>query len=77
MVDDIRPIAALSARPHAQATRPLDPFFIHFCAESVHTPHSPPKNFYGDKVAGTQLSEFLDMLWEMDLQVGPPPGGHA
>ena len=56
-------------KPDNQATRPLDPFFMHFCTGSVHTPHSPPYTFFGDKVAGTQLTAHLDMLWELDLQV--------
>ena len=53
-----------------QATRPLDPFFMHFCTESVHGPHTPPVAFFGEKVAGTQLTAHLDMLWELELQVG-------
>ena len=53
-----------------QATRPLDPFFMYFCTESVHTPHSPPNTLFGEKVAGTQLAPHLDMLWELELQVG-------
>ena len=42
---------------------------MHFCTGSVHGPHSPPNTFFGDKVAGTQLTAHLDMLWELDLQV--------
>ena len=45
---------------------------MHFCTESVHTPHSPPNVFFGEEVAGTQLTPHLDMLWELDLQVGWP-----
>ena len=63
-------LTRIGAVSDKQATRPLDPFFMHFCTESVHTPHSPPNTFFGEKVAGTQMTAHLDMLWELDLQVG-------
>ena len=51
------------------ADRPLDPFFIHFCSQAAHTPHSPPLAFRGEPVAGKTVSAHLDMVHELDLQV--------
>ena len=42
---------------------------MYFCMAAVHLPHSPPNEFFGEKVAGTQPNAHMDMLWEVDLQV--------
>jgi len=43
------------------------PFFIHYCAEAVHSPHTPPTNFLGTVVAGTTDYPHSDMLVELDV----------
>ena len=45
------------------------PFFIHYCTEAVHVPHSPPVTFEGHPVSGETPSPHLDMLRELDLNV--------
>ena len=45
------------------------PFFIYFCSQAVHHPHSPPDEFMGEKVKGRTHSEHGDMIIEFDLQV--------
>ena len=51
------------------ASRPGDPFYVHYCTEAVHAPHTPPAYFYGDPVAGTTPTAHLDMVAELDLIV--------
>jgi arylsulfatase A-like enzyme len=46
------------------------PFFMHYCTEAVHVPHSPPKEFFGEPVLGEAPSHHLDMLRELDLITG-------
>lgn len=46
------------------------PFFIHYCTEAVHVPHSPPKEYFGSRVMGGTPSAHLDMLHELDLIIG-------
>ncbi len=43
------------------------PFFIHYCAESVHTHHTPPIDFLGTPVEGATPDAFADMLYEMNV----------
>lgn len=45
------------------------PFFIHYCTEAVHVPHSPPVTFEGHPVSGATPSRHLDMLRALDLTV--------
>ena len=45
------------------------PFFIYFCSQAVHHPHSPPDEFMGEAVKGRTHSEHGDMIIEFDLQV--------
>jgi arylsulfatase A-like enzyme len=44
------------------------PFFMHFCSQCVHVPHTPD-TFFEEPVEGTELTKHLDMVHEMDLQV--------
>ncbi len=47
------------------------PFFIHYCAQAVHVPHTPPIDFLGTKVAGeTGDGDHADMLLEIDVAYG-------
>ncbi len=45
------------------------PFFLYFCSQAVHHPHSPPDEFFGEPVKGQTWSEHGDMIVELDLQV--------
>ncbi len=46
------------------------PFFMHYCTESCHVPHTPPKTLAGKAVRGTAGDAHLDMLLEADVQLG-------
>ena len=47
------------------------PFFIHYCSQGVHKPHTPPISFMGEPVQGvTGVSAHLDMLYEVDHSLG-------
>jgi arylsulfatase A-like enzyme len=46
------------------------PFFMYYCSQAVHTPHAPPAELNGIKIAGTTPSKHMDMIKELDVQVG-------
>jgi arylsulfatase A-like enzyme len=46
------------------------PFFMYYCSQAVHTPHMAAGELNGVKVAGTTPSRHLDMIKELDIQVG-------
>lgn len=46
------------------------PFFMYYCSQAVHLPHAPAKELNGIKVAGTTPSRHMDMIKELDIQVG-------
>ncbi len=47
-----------------------DPFFIYYCSQAVHLPHTPPEELNGIKIAGTTPSRHMDMIKELDVQMG-------
>ena len=46
-----------------------EPFFLQYASQGVHTPHTPPTKFFGEKVRGTHETLHLDMVHEVDLQL--------
>ncbi|MDV7185867.1 arylsulfatase [Lutibacter sp. TH_r2] len=46
-----------------------EPFFMYYCSQAVHKPHTPSKKLNGTKIAGTTPSSHLDMVKELDIQV--------
>ena len=46
------------------------PFFMYYCSQAVHLPHNPPKELNGIKIEGTTPSRHMDMIKELDVQVG-------
>ncbi len=46
------------------------PFYLQFASQAVHLPHTPTDDFFGQPVAGVEETSHLDMVREMDLQVG-------
>lgn len=47
------------------------PFFMHYCSQAVHVPHTPPKQMLGVPIAGqTGDSVHTDMLYELDVTLG-------
>jgi len=47
-----------------------NPFFIYYCSQAVHLPHAPANELNGIKIAGTTPSAHLDMVKELDVQMG-------
>ncbi|WNH11950.1 sulfatase family protein [Thalassobellus suaedae] len=45
------------------------PFFMYYCTQAVHKPHTPSKTLNGTKIAGTTPSNHLDMVKELDVQM--------
>ncbi|MDB4475811.1 sulfatase-like hydrolase/transferase, partial [Pirellulales bacterium] len=46
------------------------PFFMHYCTESCHVPHTPPETLAGEHVKGAAGDAHLDMIHEADIQLG-------
>ena len=46
------------------------PFFMYYCSQSCHVPHTPPDQLLGQKVKGASLDAHLDMLVEADISLG-------
>lgn len=46
------------------------PFLMYYASPMAHLPHIPPQSFNGNQVAGTTPSVHLDMVYELDLQIG-------
>lgn len=49
---------------------PDQPFFVYFCSQAVHIPHTPPAALGGVDIAGSTHSPFGDMLREFDAMIG-------
>ena len=47
-----------------------NPFFLYYASQAVHVPHTPPKKLNGVKIAGGTPSKHLDMIKELDTQIG-------
>ncbi|WP_297086545.1 arylsulfatase [uncultured Draconibacterium sp.] len=54
-------------RTHANKEKP---FFMYYCSQAVHLPHNPPAELNGIKIAGTTPSAHMDMIKELDVQMG-------
>lgn len=73
---DSRRVGWLLARKAGEFMRssvkedPNKPFFLYYCTQAVHIPHSPPESFDGEKIAGTSPSAHTDMVRELDSQIG-------
>ena len=46
------------------------PFFIHYCCQSCHIPHSPPTELDGTPIKGVTGDPHLDILFEADVTLG-------
>lgn len=54
----------------AENAKKKEPFFMYYCSQAVHTPHTPIDELNGVKIAGTTPSKHMDMIKELDVQVG-------
>lgn len=46
------------------------PFFMYYCSQAVHVPHAPVDKMDGKKIKGTTPSLHMDMIKELDVQMG-------
>ncbi len=46
------------------------PFYLYYCSQAVHVPHTPAIEINGVKIAGTTPGNHGDMIRELDVQVG-------
>ena len=46
------------------------PFFMHYCSQSCHVPHTPPEELNGKPVRGSSVDDHLDMIVEADMTLG-------
>jgi arylsulfatase A-like enzyme len=53
-----------------KAEHPDKPFYIYYCSQAVHIPHTPPAQLNGVKIAGSTLGVHGDMVREFDVQIG-------
>ncbi|NIJ45906.1 arylsulfatase A-like enzyme [Wenyingzhuangia heitensis] len=54
----------------SQKAKEDKPFFMYYCSQAVHTPHMAAAELDGVKIAGTTPSRHIDMIKELDVQVG-------
>lgn len=46
-----------------------EPFFMYYCSQAVHVPHTPPESLNGEKIAGSTATKHMDMIVELDQQI--------
>lgn len=54
----------------SENTKRDKPFFMYYCTQAVHSPHAPPKSLDGIDIKGTTPSAHMDMIKELDVQMG-------
>ncbi len=52
------------------ADNPSQPFFMYYCPQAVHVPHTPPEELDGNPIAGSTPTAHGDMVHELDTQIG-------
>lgn len=68
---EIGPILAKKAVKYiANNSNKEKPFFMYYCSQAVHTPHLAAEELDGVKIAGTTPSRHIDMIKELDVQLG-------
>lgn len=68
--ENIGDIISQKAADFVRSQSSAKPFMLYYASPMPHVPHIPPKTFDGIKVAGTTGSAHMDMIKELDLQVG-------
>ncbi|GJM63457.1 arylsulfatase [Persicobacter diffluens] len=67
---DMGPMLAKKAVAFIEQTSKKQPFFMYYCSQAVHVPHTPPESLNGIKIAGTTPSAHMDMIKELNVQMG-------
>ncbi len=68
--EEIGDIISQKAVDFIKRQKDTTPFMLYYASPMAHLPHVPPEYFDGIKVAGTTGSPHMDMVKELDLQVG-------
>ncbi len=69
----VGPILAAKAVEYIKrhtAENPNQPFFMYYCPQTVHVPHTPPEELDGIPIADSTPGVHGDMIRELDTQVG-------
>ncbi|RED96022.1 sulfatase family protein [Marinoscillum furvescens] len=45
------------------------PFFMYYCSQAVHLPHTPPDSLNGKAISGATATKHMDMIVELDQQI--------
>ncbi|UZO82294.1 arylsulfatase [Aquimarina sp. ERC-38] len=64
------PLLVNKAVNYIKNSRKGDPFFMYYCSLAVHLPHTPTKSLNEIAIANTTPSRHLDMVKELDVQLG-------
>lgn len=67
---DVGFILADKAVQYIERQKKEAPFYMYYCSQAVHIPHTPPNTFNGEKIKGSTPGFHGDMIKELDLQVG-------
>ncbi|WP_282122139.1 sulfatase family protein [Algibacter mikhailovii] len=64
------PLLVKKALRFIEQSEESQPFFMYYCSLAVHLPHTPSKELDNKKIAGSTPSSHLDMVKELDVQIG-------
>ncbi|MEM1358702.1 MAG: arylsulfatase [Bacteroidota bacterium] len=67
---DMGPLLANKAVDYITKATTDQPFFLYYCSQAVHLPHTPPVELNGQKIKGSTPTAHLDMIKELDVQMG-------
>jgi arylsulfatase A-like enzyme len=67
---DMGPLLINKATNYIKSAPTNQPMFVYYCSQAVHLPHTPAMLLNGQKIRGTTPSAHLDMVKELDLQMG-------
>lgn len=67
---DMGPLLINKAVRYVQAAATDQPMFLYYCSQAVHVPHTPAMLLNGEKIRGTAPTHHLDMVKELDVQMG-------
>lgn len=67
---DVGYILADKAVQYIEKQKKEAPFYMYYCSQAVHIPHTPPNTFNDEKIKGSTPDFHGDMIKELDLQIG-------
>ncbi|MEH0152695.1 arylsulfatase [Limibacter armeniacum] len=67
---EMGPLLAEKAVAFIERQDKQQPFFMYYCTQAVHKPHTPSEVLDGKKIRGSTPSSHMDMILELDAQIG-------